>query len=150
MFDIQIRPATPEDVPAIFDVRCSVKENHMSREELAVLNITPETVREMITGGDYIVPVALIEGKTAGFAMAQISEGYIFALFVSPEHEGKGLGRALMHKVESGLVKHGLIKTSLCTGSEEGIRAPGFYRHLGWVESGFMDDGQLKFCKTLT
>lgn len=150
MFDMHIRPATPEDVAAIFDVRCSVKENHMSREELAALDITPETVREMITGGDYIAPVALTGGKIAGFAMTQISEGYVFALFVRPEHEGKGLGRALMHEVESGLVERGVTEASLCTGPEEGIRAPGFYRHLGWVDSGFMDDGQLKFCKTLT
>ena len=149
MFDIQIRPATPEDVVAIFDVRCLVKENHMSREELATLDITPETVREMITGGDYIVPVALIGGKIAGFAMAQISEGYVFALFVNPEHEGKGLGRALMCEIESGLVEHGVTEASLCTGSEEGIRAPGFYRHLGWVDFGFLDDGQIKFCKAL-
>lgn len=150
MFNRQIRPATSEDVTAIFDVRCSVRENHMSREELAALDITPKTVREMITGGDYIVPVALIGEKIVGFAMAQISESYVFALFVRPEHEGKGLGRALMHEVESGLVEHGVTEASLCTGSEEGIRAPGFYRHLGWVNSGFMDDGQLKFCKTLT
>lgn len=149
MFDIQIRPATPKEVAAIFDVRCSVRENHMSREELAALDITPETVGEMITGGDYIVPVALIGGKIAGFAMAQISEGYVFALFVSPEHEGKGLARALMLEVESGFVEHGVTEAWLFTGAEKGIRAPGFYRHLGWVESGVMEDGQLKFCKAL-
>ena len=149
MSDMQIHPATPEDVAAIFDVRCSVRENHMSREELAVLSITPKTVREMITGGDYIVPVALIDGKIAGFAMARISEGYVFALFVRPEYEGKGLGRALMNEVESGLMEHGVTDARLHTGSEKGIRAPGFYRHFGWIESGVMEDGQLKFCKML-
>ena len=146
---MQIREAAPEDVAAIFDVRCSVKENHLSRAELAELNITPETVGEMITSGDYIVPVALIDGKIAAFAIAQISEGYVFALFVRPEHEGKGLGRALMREVESGFTDHGLTEAWLYTGSEEGIRAPGFYRRLGWVESGIMDDGQLRFCKNL-
>lgn len=150
MFDIHIRPATPEDVAAIFGVRCSVSENHMSLEELGALDITPETVREMISGGGYIVPVALVDEKIAGFAMAEISEGYVFALFVRPDQEGKGLGRALMQIVESGLAKHGIQEAWLATGSEPGIRAPGFYRHLGWVDSGFMDDGQLKFCKTLT
>lgn len=137
--------ATPEDVAAIFDVRCSVKENHLSRAELAELDITPETVSGMITGGDYIVPVALVGGEIVAFAMAQISEGYVFALFVRPEYEGNGLGSALMREVESGFKEHGVTEAWLCTGSEEGIRAPGFYRRLGWIESGIMEDGQLRF-----
>ena len=146
---MQIRKAMPEDAADIFDVRCSVRENHMSREELSALGIRPETVGEMIAGGDYIVPVALAGGKIVAFAMAQISESYVFALFVHPEHEGQGLGRALMQVVESGLAEHGVVEAWLCTGSEPGIRAPGFYRHLGWVDSGIMEDGQLKFSKIL-
>lgn len=146
---LEIRPASPEDVAEIFDVRCSVKENHMSREELTAMDITPDTVRDMITGGDFIVPVALMGERIAGFAMAQISEGYVFALFIRPEMEGNGIGRALMRVVESGFAKHGVTQAWLCTGSEPGIRAPGFYRHLGWRDSGVMEDGQLKFSKTL-
>lgn len=146
---MQICPASPKDVEAIFAVRCSVKENHMSREELAELDITAASVTEMITGGDFIVPVVMVEGKVVGFAMAQISEGYLFALFIHPDYEGKGLGRALMEVVESKFSEHGISEAWLATGSESGIRAPGFYRHLGWVECGVMDDGQLKFCKVL-
>lgn len=146
---MQIRKATPEDVADIFDVRCSVKENHMSRAELAELDITPETVVEMSTGGDYIVPVVMVGGEIVAFAMARISEGYVFALFVRPKYEGKGSGRALMREVESGFMEHGVTEAWLCTSSEEGIRAPGFYRHLGWFESGVMEDGQLRFCKRL-
>ena len=146
---MQIRKATPEDVATIFDVRCSVKENHLSLAEQAELDIMPATVVEMILGGDYLVPVALAGGEIVAFAMAQISEGYVFALFVRPEHERKGLGRVLMREVESGFMGHGVTDAWLCTGSEAGIRAPGFYRHLGWIESGIMEDGQLRFCKTL-
>ncbi len=146
---MQIRKATPEDVEAIFDVRCSVKENHLSRAELAELNITLKTVGEMIMSGDYIVPVVQLGGKIVAFAMARISEGYVFALFVRPGHEGKGLGHALMREVESGFTSHGVTEAWLYTGSEEGIRAPGFYRRLGWVESGVMEDGQLRFRKSL-
>lgn len=147
---LHIRPATAADIPDIFTVRCSVKENHMSREELAELDITPESVADMITGGDYIVPVAVVDSRIVGFAMAQISEGYLFALFVLPEHENKSVGRALMRVVESGLMEHGVKEAWLATGSEPGIRAPGFYRHLGWAESGLMDDGQLKFTKAFS
>lgn len=146
---MQLRPARPEDVEAIFAVRCAVKENHMSREELAELDITSASVTEMITGGDFIVPVAVVEGQIVGFAMAQVSEGYLFALFIHPDYEDKGLGRTLMEVVEFEFAKHGVREAWLATGSEPGIRAPGFYRHLGWVECGVMDDGQLKFRKAL-
>lgn len=149
MRDMQIRSATPADVVDIFNVRCSVKENHLTPEELAALGITPESVNRMICGGDYIVPVALVDRKIAGFAMANILEGYVFALFVQPEYEGLGLGRALMQTLERGLIKRGVSKVWLYTGSEEGTRAPGFYRHLGWLDSGLMEDGQIKFCKKI-
>ncbi|CAK7031443.1 MULTISPECIES: GNAT family N-acetyltransferase [unclassified Desulfovibrio] len=147
---VDIRPATEVDVSDIFTVRCAVKENHMSLEELAELDITPQSVADMITGGDYIVPVAVADGRIVGFAMAQVSEGYLFALFVHPDYEGKGIGRAIMEVVESELAKQGVKEAWLATGSEPGIRAPGFYRHLGWVECGVMDDGQLKFHKFIT
>ena len=117
---MQIRPARPEDATDFFDVRCSVKENYMSPAELATIGITPEVIGEMIAGGDNIAPVVIVDDKIAGMAMAHISEGYVFALFIRPEYEGRGLGRALMQVVESGLVEHGVTDVWLCTGSEEG------------------------------
>lgn len=147
---LSMRNATPEDVESIFNVRCAVKENHLSRAELSELGITPSAVTGMITGGDYTVPVALVAEKIVGFAMAQISEGYLFALFVHPGHEGKGVGRELMKVVEKELAERGVKELWLATGSEPELRAHGFYRHLGWQESGLMEDGQLKFCKTMS
>lgn len=144
-----IRNATPEDIERIFVIRESVRENHMSREDLAKLNITPSSIKLAMTSGDYIIPVAVEDGMIVGFAMAQISEGYVFALFVSPEYEGKGFGRALMQTIENGLVENGVRNVWLATGSEEGIRAPGFYRHLGWKDAGLTDNGHIKFCKSL-
>lgn len=37
------------------------------------------------------------EGDLAGFAAAELSAGAIAALFVAPGHDGKGIGRALLH-----------------------------------------------------
>ena len=146
---IEIRPAKQDDVETIFRIRCAVKENHMSREELAELGITPDSVREMIMSEDYCVSVAFIKNKMVGFAIAQISQAYLSALFVHPEHESRGIGRTLMNMVENNLIEQGVKELSLVTGSEPGIRAPGFYTHLGWTQSGIEDDGQLKFRKVL-
>lgn len=146
---MQIRPAIIEDVDTLFEIRCSVRENHMSREEMAALDITPATVKDMISGGDYIVPVAVMDGETVGFAMAQISECYLFALFVAPAHEGKGIGGKLLTCVEEKLRQHGVREAWLATDANEKVRAVGFYRHHGWHDDGLMEDGQLRFCKQL-
>ena len=36
---MKLRTATKEDVETLFDIRCSVVENHQSREELATLGM---------------------------------------------------------------------------------------------------------------
>jgi len=45
---MNIREAQLEDIETLFNIRTSVIENHQSREELATLGITPETVAEML------------------------------------------------------------------------------------------------------
>ena len=147
---MHVRPATAENVEALFDIRCSVKENYQSREELASLGITAQSIKEMIEAGDYITTIAETENRPVGFSMAQISEGYVFACFVRPEFEGRGIGRALMETAEQGLRKNGVQEAWLSTGPEPELRAPGFYTRLGWYKDGFLDDGQIIFKKKLT
>lgn len=97
-----VRPATAQDVEDLFDIRCSVRENHQSREELAAIGFTLESVAEMIRGGDYVTTIAEVGGRPVAFSMAQISEGYVFAAFIRTDHEGRGIGRALMEAAEEG------------------------------------------------
>ena len=146
---MKLRPALPVDTESLFDIRCSVVENHQSREELASLGITAQTIREMIEGQDYITTIAEENGRPAGFSMAQISEGYVFACFVKPDFEGNGFGRALMEAAEAGLHSKGVRNAWLSTGQAPGLRAAGFYSHLGWYKDGHLDDGQIIFRKKL-
>lgn len=147
---MNLRPATIADVETLFDIRCSVVENHQSREELASLGITVESVKEMVASGDYVTTIAEVDGQAVGFSMAQISEGYVFACFVRSECHGQGIGGALMKAAEEGLRCAGVKQAWLSTSEDEGFRAPGFYRYLGWVDSGHLEDGQIRFTKTLT
>ena len=146
---MNLRSATVDDVESLFDIRCSVTENHQSREELAILGVTVASIKEMIESGDYITTVAESDERPVGFTMAQISEGYIFACFVRPEFEGQGVGKALMDAAEEGLRKEDVKKAWLSTGPGQGLRAIGFYRHLGWGDSGYLEDGQIRFTKYL-
>lgn len=144
-----LRSATARDADDLFDIRCSVNQNHQSREELATLGITVESVAEMIRGGDYVTTIAEVDGRAVGVTMAQISEGYIFAAFIRPDYEGRGIGRALMKAAENGLRSAGVEEAWLSTGAEPSLRAAGFYRHLGWREAGSLPDGQIIFKKNL-
>ena len=146
---MKLRQATIRDVASLFDIRCSVRENYQSREELMRLGITEESVGRMIAGGDYVTTISEHAGQAVGFTMAQISEGYIFACFVRPGFEGRGFGRALLQAAESGLRRAGVTRAWLSTGGEEDLRAAGFYRHLGWKDDGYLDDGQIRFVKNL-
>jgi ribosomal protein S18 acetylase RimI-like enzyme len=146
---MKLREVLPDDTETLFDIRCSVVENHQSREELATIGVTVENVRRMVGSGDYVSTLAEHDGLAVGFSMAQLSAGYVFACFVRPGCEGRGVGRALMTAAEEGMRRAGVSEAWLSTGSEPGLRAAGFYRHLGWLENGRLDDGQLRFVKSL-
>lgn len=146
---MNIRPAVASDVAALFSIRTSVRQNHMSIEELAELGITHGSLPDMLVGtgrgwlaedGNY--PVA--------FAMADVEDATIFALFVRAEYEGKGIGRLLMVQAEQWLASQGCKEIWLETDADHRVRANGFYRHLGWQEAGMQDDGQVRFIKSIT
>lgn len=144
-----IRIATPEDVPGMFEVRTQVRENHMSLAELAQLGITPDSLPAMLIGSGRGW-VASEEGKVVAFAMADASEATVFAMFVHQSHEGKGLGRQLMQAAECWLEAQGCSEIWLLTDADPHVRANGFYRHLGWIDDGIQDDGQVRFTKSLS
>ncbi|MOA53670.1 Mycothiol acetyltransferase [compost metagenome] len=78
--------------------------------------------------------------------MVDQEEGELFALFVRPGHEGKGLGRMLLQRAEESLFEqHDVIH--LTTDGDETIRANGFYRQSGWVCAGAVDARDVRFEK---
>ena len=80
--------------------------------------------------------------------MADASDATVFAMFVRPAFEGRGLGRILMKRAEEWLFEQGCVEIWLLTDANRDVRANGFYRHLGWDDAGIRQDGQVKFTKT--
>lgn len=145
---VEVRVARDADVPSMFDLRTGVRENHLSRAELAALGITPDTLPQMLqgTGRGW---VATEDGTVLAFAMADASEATVFAMFVRSGHEGRGLGRLLMHHAEQWLRDQGCAGAWLVTDADTRVRANGFYRHLGWTDDGIQEDGQVRLTKRL-
>ncbi len=144
---IAIRVATADEVPILNAIRTSVRENHMSLEQMAAYGITPEVIARVITttGRGFI---ASVDGVDAAIAIAEAEAGCIYAMFVLPDFEGMGLGRLLMAEAERFLFEAGCENVWLEAGATGGLRAHGFYAHLGWRRDGLMPDGQLRFVKS--
>ncbi|NEQ42853.1 MAG: GNAT family N-acetyltransferase [Leptolyngbya sp. SIOISBB] len=145
-----VRVAQSTDIETLFDIRTSVTENYQSREEIAELGITPESIAEMLAT-DCCAWIADLEGQAVGFAIANVTEATIFGIFIRPAFEGKGAGRALMQAAETWLWSQGLDEIWLLTGNDPTLRAYGFYQHLGWMLSEVVVEGdyagEVKFIK---
>ena len=142
-----IRVATEADIDSLFDIRTSVLENHQSRADLARVGVTPGSVAQMLHSSSRAW-IASERKQDVAFSMADASDATVFAMFVRPAFEGRGLGRILMKRAEEWLFEQGCVEIWLLTDANRDVRANGFYRHLGWDDAGIQQDGQVKFTKT--
>lgn len=131
-----IRQATRNDIPALVMVRAAVKEN------ILTTTITHERIAEGldVRGRGW---VAEHEGQIVGFSMADREESMIWALFLLPEYERRGLGRMLLERAVEWLWLEGCERIWLTT--ESASRAEGFYSHLGWDKTGITEKGEIRF-----
>ncbi|MFC0709750.1 GNAT family N-acetyltransferase [Azorhizophilus paspali] len=140
---IQIRLAQPSDVGGIFRVRTSVNENALTVTELSEMGITEASVMEMIQGAP-CAWVACEDAQIVGFSMIDSDEGSLFAAFVLPSHEGKGIGQKLVQAAEEALFS---THTLAWLETAETSRAAGFYRHLGWSNEQDIGEGDIRLEK---
>ena len=135
-----IRAATRADLKRISEIRMAVRENRLSHPERIAADIA-----WLIDNDGFLVFEA--SGTIQGFASPDRRHGSIFALFVDPDFEGRGLGQALLAAACAKLAAGGHAKASLTTG--HGTRAERFYRRNGWTATGLTDDGQIIFEKQI-
>jgi len=140
-----IRVASATDIDAIFDIRTRVKENHLSHEQLTDQGITPEAILHAMQQAP-CVWIAEVDGVAAGFSMADVYDGCVFAAFILPQFEGHGLGRQLMEQAEALLFQH---HRQIWLETAEASRANGFYQRLGWVVMERLPGGDVRMEKRL-
>ena len=143
--DAVIRLAKLADIDTIFKIRTSVRENHLSQDQLTEIGLTPEAISQA-TSETPCTWVAEVSGVPVGFSMVDIEEGCVFAVFVLPEFEGYGLGRNLMHKAETFLFQR---HQKIWLETAEASRASGCYRKLGWQPVKNLPEGDIRFEKQL-
>ena len=132
------REATSRDILQIQIVRNSVRENTLSDPNL-VTNVDCEAFIN-VRGKGW---VCQIDNYIVGFAIADLKENNIWALFIKPEFEGKGIGRQL-HKI---MLDWYFCQTKITVwlGTEFKTRAENFYKKAGWIEVGLHGTNETKF-----
>ncbi len=131
------REAGIADIPQIQFVRHAVKENVLSNPAL----VTDDDCKEFITkrGKGWVCQA---DSKIVGFAITDLQEDNIWALFLLPEYEGRGIGKMLHNIMMDWYFNQGKEKVWL--GTSPGTRAEGFYKKMGWKEAG-MHGKEVKF-----
>lgn len=132
-----IRPATIADIPAMHELRLRVRENRLSDPG----RVTEDAYRPYVAAGG--AWVAEVEGRLVGFAIVDLAARSVWALFVAPEAEGRGIGRALHDHMLARAKALDIARLSLSTAP--GTRAASFYRRAEWAETGVTAQGELRF-----
>lgn len=132
------REANKSDIKQMQVVRQAVKENKLSDPAL----VPDDDVAEYITnrGKGW---VCVIHSEVAGFAIVDLIDNNIWALFVHPDYEGKGIGKKLHNVMLNWYFEQ--TKQTVWLGTEPGTRAEKFYRKQGWKEAGTHGKGEVKF-----
>ncbi len=137
-----IREAHIADIRQIQLVRNSVNENILSNPAL----VTDEDCAEYLTirGRGWVCEM---ENQIVGFAIADLKDNNIWALFVKPEFEKMGIGRHLHDTMLDWYFNQ--EKRDVWLGTAPNTRAETFYRKAGWIETGMHGKGEIKFEMTL-
>ncbi|HEY8734828.1 MAG TPA: GNAT family N-acetyltransferase [Puia sp.] len=138
LFNSSIREAVAGDIPQIQIVRHSVNENILSDPG----RVTDDDC------ADYLMRrgkgwVCEFNHEVVGFAIADLQENNIWALFVKPAFERRGIGRSLLRI----MLDWYFSKTSrtVWLGTAPDTRAALFYKKAGWVHTGVNPNGEIRF-----
>jgi GNAT superfamily N-acetyltransferase len=133
-----IREAEIDDIKQIQVVRNAVKENTLSDPNL----VTDRDCEEFITvrGKGWVCE---IDNTVVGFAIVDLQENNIWALFIDPNFEGRGIGRQLHKRMLDWYFSQ--TKQKAWLGTAFNTRAEMFYKKAGWKEVGLHGTDETKF-----
>ena len=135
---MNFREACLADISQIQRVRNSVKENMLSNPNLVTDKDCEEFMFERGKGW-----VCEIDGKIVGFSIVDLKENNIWALFVDPEFDRRGIGRKLHNVMLNWYFRQ--TNKPVWLGTTPNTRAETFYRKSGWTEIGLHGKGEIKF-----
>ena len=137
-----IREARLDDIEQIQIVRNLVTENPLSNPGLVTDKDCEEFMFERGKGW-----VCEIDNEIVGFSIADLRDNNIWALFLNPQFEKRGIGRQLHDVMLDWYFTQ--TKEKVWLGTAPKTRAETFYRKSGWTEAGLHGKGEIKFEMTI-
>lgn len=133
-----IREAEIGDIKQIQIVRNSVTENTLSNPDL----VKDADCEAFITvrGKGWVCEM---DDQIVGFAIVDLKENNIWALFIDPKFEKKGIGQQLQKVMLDWYFTQ--TKANVWLGTAFNTRAEKFYRKAGWTEVGTHGPKEIKF-----
>ncbi len=138
ILDTNIREATLQDFPKLMEIRMSVKENTLS--DPALIPYDDYVKFCFIQGKGWVYE---IDSVIVGFSIVDLLGNNIWALFMDPQFEKKGIGKKLHDTMINWYFEQ--TKTAVWLGTEANSRAEQFYRKSGWNEIGLHGKNEIKF-----
>ncbi len=132
------REANFLDISQMHFVRIAVKENILSNPDLVTENDYQDFISKRGKGW-----VCEINNEIVGFSIVDIIDNNIWALFMNPNFEKKGIGKQL-HKIMLDWYFN-QTKKNVCLGTSPNTRAESFYKKAGWIEIGLHGNNEIKF-----
>ncbi|MEQ9298240.1 MAG: GNAT family N-acetyltransferase [Cyclobacteriaceae bacterium] len=136
MNTVKIRPATPEDLPILFEFEQGIIDAERPMDPtLAEGHITYYDLAAYVQAEDTEVLLAEVDNEPIGSGYVQIREGksyqkherygYIGFVFVRPEHRGKGVVSVIMSGLTNWAKSKGVseIRLDVYSDNDSAIRA---------------------------
>jgi GNAT superfamily N-acetyltransferase len=135
---LNFREANISDIPGMMKVRMSVKENVLNNPDL----VTEKDCEDYLTvyGKGWVCEM---NNSIVGFSIVGLKQNNIWALFVDPEFERKGIGKKLHDLMMDWYFSR--TKETVWLGTSPNTRAETFYQKAGWVKVGVVNKGETKF-----
>jgi ribosomal protein S18 acetylase RimI-like enzyme len=134
--DLVFRETLPFDIQELFSVRARTRENAFSKEMLASIGITPESIAKQMASGRMKGWVCADSSTLVGFCNGDAETGEVLVLAVLSGYECRGIGSRLLSLVVEWLRSVGSDTLWLAASPDTSLRAHGFYRSLGWRPTG--------------
>lgn len=135
---MNFREATVNDIDNYMVVRMAVKENVLNNPALVPREDNVAYLTKHGKGW-----VCEIENRIVGFSVVGLTQRNVWALFVLPEFEGKGIGKKL-HDI---MIDWYFSETNdtIWLGTEQNTKAENFYKNRGWTVVGMHGADETKF-----